>query len=1083
MNRFTHSKVLDKLVPCRYTILLIILILGHWGNGYSMFANEAGLEIDVNFTDFKIKPEVDFGSESIKRISTKVQEITVSGTILDSEGIPLPGANVLEKGVSNGTQTDFDGNFSLTVSDENAVLVVSFIGFATKEVPLEGRETLNITLEDDAASLDEVVVVGYGTQQKGHLTGAIGSIDMEELDRPTGDFGQAMYGEVAGVRIQNSSGQPGASSRIQIRGITSLSGGSGPLIVIDGTPMPSIDLNTINSSDIASIEILKDAASAAIYGSRAANGVVLVTTKRGSKGEANISVNYTYSIQTIMNEVDMMSGPQYAQAAIDAAQAGWVDSGGDPNAPNTIEARGDYKYTWPEALENPETLWDTDWQDLTSRAAPMHKADISTSGGGENSNYYLSGGVLEQEGMIPTTGYQRYTLNMNGESSLKDWLKVGGMLNVSYDNQSVLQGDAMNTTREYPSIYPEYGNNGYLGGPLSIDGFENHYNILMRADNQGHPYWHLYGFDDDRHSTNTLGKIFTEISLLPGLKFISSFNASYLRNDRKFHEKKDRGVQKIYRGEVFSSMSRSLNYTFTNVLNYDRTWGDHQISAVAGYEYNQRDYYYLSGERDDFDNDLVPYLSGGSVIDNANDDASVYALMSIFGRFNYNFKEKYLISATLRRDGSSRFGPANRWGNFPSISAGWKLSEENFINIPDVVNNLMIRASYGLTGNDGFPNYAWISRMQMTPVAIGNNSSSSYYPSNIENPDLAWERTRQFNIGLDVSLMSNRFTLEANYYNSISDGLLLNVPIPTTSGFGSIFRNIGELETNGFELGLTSRNLVSLNNGLSWTTNLTISKDRSLITKLGPNNAPLQLNRSSMDIINAVGEVPFSFYAYKYDGVYMNQQEIDAHGVEYNFEVHPGDGRYVDINNDGQINADDRTIIGNNQPDFIWGLNNSFSYGNFDLNFAIGGSVGGEIYNAQLRRSIFNHEGRNYVSVLEDRWRSEEEPGDGYHYKLNVDLTGMEKQPSDYWLVSGTYARLRNLTLGYTIPTGYTDSIGIKSARIFFNGTNLLNWQEAETIADPENTTGDNNDAAVAGVQFNSYPTAKTISFGVNVKF
>ncbi|SFN90056.1 SusC/RagA family TonB-linked outer membrane protein [Salegentibacter flavus] len=1011
------------------------------------------------------------------------QEFTVTGTIVDNSGLPMPGATVLERGTNNGTQTDFDGNFTLSVSDENAVLVVSFVGFVTQVVGVEGRQTIDIALVEDAAALDEVVVVGYGTQQKRHLTGSVGSIDMEEISRPVGDFGQAMYGQVPGVKIQNTSGAPGASSRIQIRGITSLSGSSAPLIVIDGVPMPSIDLNNINSADISSIEILKDAASAAIYGSRAANGVVLVTTKQGKPGEPNIAVNYTYSMQNIMTKVDMMNGPQYARASIDAAQNGWVDSGGDPNAPNTIEARGEYKYTWPEALENPESLWDTDWEELYSRVAPMHKVDLSTSGGNEKSRYYLSAGVLDQEGMIVTTDYQRYTLNMNADTKVKEWLKVGGMLNVAYDNRSALEGRAMNAIREYPQIYPEFGNNGYLGGPMSIDGFENHYNILMRANAAGHPYWHLYGYDDDRHSVTTLGNLFTEIDLLPGLKFRSSLNASYTRNDRKFVQKVDAGVESLNRGNVSSNMDRTLNYTLENLFMYDMSFGEHNFAAVAGYEFNQRDYYYLQGQRSDYDNDEVPYLSGGATINNATDNASEYALMSILGRVNYNYSGRYLISATFRRDGSSRFGPDNKWGNFPSVSAGWIISEEGFMENSSVITNLKFRASYGLTGNDGFPDYAWVSRMQMTPLAIGDNTSTSYFPSSVQNPDLAWERTRQVNLGIDLGIMDNRFTLEADYFESVSDGLLLNVPIPTTSGFGSIFRNIGELESHGFELGVSSRNLVSLEDGLNWTTHATFSTERSLITKLGPNDAPLTLSRSNMNIRNAIGEVPFSFFAYDYDGVYMNQAEIDAHGVEYNFPVHPGDGRYKDVNGDGRITADDRTIVGNNQPDFIWGLNNNFHYRNLDFSFQLGGQVGGEIYNAHARRSIFNHEGRNYFAILENRWRSEQEPGDGYHYKLNVDIDGMEKQPSDYWLVSATYLRLRDVTLGYTLGDNHAQSLGVSSARIYLNGVNLLNWQEAETIGDPENTTGSNSDAAVSGVQFNSYPTARTISLGLNINF
>jgi len=1012
-------------------------------------------------------------------------QILVSGTVTDVNGIALPSVTIQEKGTNNGVLTDFDGNFTIAVSSTESILEFNYVGMKSHSKIVGGNTSMNVQMEEDSQSLDEVVVVGYGTQQKRHLTGSIGSIDMEEISRPAGDFGQAMYGKVSGVKIQNSSGAPGASSRIQIRGITSLSGSSAPLIVIDGVPMPTIDLNNINSADIKSIEILKDAASAAIYGSRAANGVVLVTTKQGKAGEPSVTLNYTYSSQKVMNDIDMMSGPQYARASIDAAQAGWVDSGGDPNAPNTIEARGHYKYTWPEALENPETLWDTNWQDLTSRVAPMHKVDLSIAGGDEKSKYYLSAGVLDQEGMILTTDYKRYTMNLKADTKVGGWLKVGGMLNVAYDEQSVLEGRVMHTVREYPPIYPEYGIDGYLGGPttIGIDGFENYYNILLRSNPGGHPYWHLNRYDDDRHGVTTLGNVFAEIDILPGLKYRSSINASYRRYDRKLHEKIDGGVASPSRAQVLSSMSRTLNYTMENLLIYDYTLGNHDISAVAGYEYNQREYYSLEGERRDYDNDLLPYLSAGSTVYNTDDSANEYALMSVFGRLNYNFDGKYLISATLRRDGSSRFGPDNKWGDFPSLSAGWIVSEEDFMQDSQTITSLKLRASYGLTGNDNFSDYAWISRMEMTPVAIGNNSSSSYYPSSIENPDLGWERTRQFNYGVDLGLMNNRFTLEVDYFTSESDGLLLNVPVPTTSGFGSIFRNIGALETNGLELALTSRNLVGLEDGLSWTTQATWSTNRSEITQLGPDNAPLMMNRTYMDIINAVGEVPFSFFAYEYDGVYMNQAEIDAHGVEYNFPVHPGDGRYVDQNGDGKINAEDRTVVGNPQSDFLWALNNTFQYKGFDFSFQLDGSVGGEIFNGSGRRSLFNHGGRNYFALLENRWRSEEDPGDGYHYKLSVDIDGMEKKPSDYWLVSATYTRLRDVTFGYTLTENFAERIGVSSARIYFNGVNLLHWQEAETISDPENTTGSNSDAAVSGVQFDAYPTATTYSLGLNVKF
>jgi hypothetical protein len=350
----------------------------------------------------------------------------------------------------------------------------------------------------------------------------------------------------------------------------------------------------------------------------------------------------------------------------------------------------------------------------------------------------------------------------------------------------------------------------------------------------------------------------------------------------------------------------------------------------------------------------------------------------------------------------------------------------------------------------------------------------------VENPDLAWERTRQLNLGLDVGFLRDRFSLEADFYQSVSDGLLLDVPVPSTSGFNSVLMNIGELETKGMELNLNTHNLVG---ALNWTTQLTYSMNRSLIKQMGPNDAPMIFGRSSMNLINAVGEVPFSFFAYEYDGVYMNQAELDAHDVDYGFQVNPGDGRYRDINGDGVINAEDRTIIGNSQPDFIWAVGNNFRFKNFDFSFQFHGSVGGQIYNAQLRRSIFNHEGRNYFAILENRWRSEEEPGDGYHYKLSVDLNGFEKQPSSYWLVSATYARLRDVTFGYTLPGRYTQRAGIASARMYFNGVNLLNYQAGKSVSDPENTSGSTTDPAVVGVQHNPYPTARIYSLGINIQF
>src|SRR5699024_8315449 len=793
--------------------------------------------------------------------TTLAQNTTISGTVIDaSTDDPIPGVNILVKGTTTGTSTDAEGGFELNVASMQDTLVISFIGYQTQEEPIDGRESISIALEPQAVMGEEMVVIGYGTQEESEITGSVGSIEMNENleSAPVSDFGSIMHGKVAGVQIQSASGQPGQSSTIKIRGVKSLSAGAMPLLVIDGVVMPEYNLSSINTSDIESIEVLKDAASTAIYGSRGSNGVVLVTTKDGGE-EAQVSFSYTYSIQEQMRYVDTMTGPQYAQAAIDAAQHGWIDSGGDPNAPNTIEARGEYKYTWPEALETPEKLWDTDFQKVVSRVAPMHKANLNFSGGNENSNYYISAGFYDQTGIIIETDYQKLNLNMKAESQVGDWLTVGGMTNISRNSANRVDNRLMNAAREYPSIYPVYADNGFLGGPLTVDGFADYYNILMRADNQAHPLWSAYGFDKKYKGFRMLGNVFGEIELLPDLTFTSTVNATYGRNDNRLYEKNEREVESTYRAVANSSMSKRLSYTSENILSYALHRSDHQIDAIAEYEFNHYEYYSLSGSREKFDNDQIPYLSAGSRITDSNDGVSAHNLISFFGRVNYNYLGKYLASISFRRDGSSRFGPERKWANFPSFSAGWRIGDESFMDNVNFLNNLTVRASYGVSGNQDIGNYAWIAPLNRTQTAIGDNLVSTYSVSGIQNPNLTWEKSQQFNIGLDISVLDERIVFEGDVYKTKSDGLLLNVPIPSTTGFTSMLQNIGAVETKGIEFNITTENLRETE--LIWSSSLTFSSNSSVITQLGPEDAPMIMTETYMDIINKVGEKPFSFYA------------------------------------------------------------------------------------------------------------------------------------------------------------------------------------------------------------------------------
>lgn len=1013
------------------------------------------------------------------------QQKTVSGKVTDTRNQPLPGVTVVVKGTTQGTVTNADGEYSLSNIPADATLQFSFVGMKTLEIVVGSQTSIVVVLEEESIGIEEVVAIGYGVQKKRDLTGSVGSIQMDEdlASRPVVDFGQAMYGKIAGVSVLNSSGRPGTSSTIQIRGINSISAGSAPLVVVDGIQLPGYDLNSINSSDIESIEILKDASSASIYGSRGANGVILVTTKSGKSGKSKLQLNYTYSIQEVIRKMDVMDSYEYAEAAIEAAQNGWIEKGGDPKAPNTVAARGKLVYTWPEALEHPESLANTDWQDVVFRVAPMHKVNLSFSGGDQKTQYLVSGGYVNQEGIVITSEYQKYTLNLKVNTEINDWINIGGMLNSIYDHEREPYYRIVEWAVQYPSIYPVYGNNGYLGGPNTLDGFEDYYAVLFRPLN-GHP---LFNIDEDiqHHRFNTIGNLFANFNLLEGLKFRTSFNGFYKRADNTDYYPRDHNMgPSYYRTATFiSNMSRTISYTWENLLTYDKTINNHSFNLMGGYEFNHRDYYWLQAERRDYDNDDIHYLTAGKTIYGANDEANQTTLVSLLGRVNYSYSGKYLFSASFRRDGSSRFGPNSKWGNFPSFAAGWRISEENFMKSLSKISNLKLRASYGLTGNDNFADYRWISQMAQAKVAIGNNILTSYYPASVENPDLAWERTKQLNLGLDLGFFEQRITLEADFYNTLSDNLLLAVPVPSTSGFTSVFTNIGELRNNGFELNLTSHNL---DTKLKWTTQLNFALNRSKIMKLGPDDAPMIYSMDSfgtMQKINKVGEPLFSFYGYQYDGVYMNQTEIDEDPSAY-ASATPGDGRYKDITGEGILNSDDRTIIGNYEPDFTWGVTNTFSYGNFDFSFLFQGAVGGDIYNDDAHRSMLYHEGRNYLGALRDRWRSESNPGDGYHYKLTVNIDGYEKTPSSYWLDDASYFRLKDITIGYNLPKRISSSIGLSNARVFFNGINLFTIADAP-VYDPENfvrSTGFTNPVN-RGVGGSTYPSAKIYSFGVNVEF
>lgn len=1008
----------------------------------------------------------------------------VTGIVRDSRGEPIIGANVVVKGTTQGTITDIDGNFSIADVPDNATLQVSYIGFNTKEIALKGKTDVIVALNEDTQVLDEVVVIGYGVQKKRDLTGAVGAVKMDEdvLSSPAVDAGQALAGRIAGVQVMSASGRPSASSTVQIRGINSVTASQAPLVVVDGIQMPDFDLNLIPTSNIESIDILKDAASSAIYGSRGTNGVILITTKKGYEGKGKINFGYKFSVLQPIKKVDVMNAAEYAEAAKDAIQNAWIEDGGDPNAPNTIEARGDYKYTWPEVFDHPESLpYDTDWQDEIYQNAPMHQVDLSYSWGNKNSNFSSTLGVVRQDGVVITSTYQKYNLSLQASTKIRDWFQIGGMMTAIYDREREPFSRTIEWAVQYPPIYPVYGKNGWLGEPTTTEGFENYNSLLFRARN-GHP---LYCIDWELYTKRfkNYGNAFIALDIIDGLQFKTTFNYYINRSDRDEFQPKDHnmGPNAMDAGYGYKKWDRMLYLTSENLLTYNKEFGKHGISALVGYEANYRQAESVTAARTNYENDLIHYVGAGLDLSAATDTDVETARISWFGRAQYSYDGKYMLSASLRRDGSSRFGTNNKWGYFPSVSGAWRLSEENFWEpFRKIANTFKIRASYGVTGNDGISDYSWIANLSKGKIVYGETAASTYYPGKLGNPDLKWERLQQLNVGLDLGLFQNRIMVEADWYRSYCDGLLLNVPIPATSGFNTELRNIGELENKGIELNLTTHNLVG---EFQWQTVFNISRNRSKVLSLGADDAPILFypgNAGQLGLITQVGRQLYEFYGYNYLGVIMDEKELAAAAKYPGIDV--GYGKYEDVNGDGQINSDDRTTLGQNVPKFIWGMTNTFKYKNFDLSFLIQGAHGQKIYDMNIIRSTYYHEGRNYLQAMENRYRSPEEPGDGWYPKLNRNTNHYETQGSSFWLTDGSYVRLKNVTLGYTLPKSLTERLDIGTTRFFFNGTNLLTFTDYPGV-DPESFKNNATEARRRGTSDNQYPTAKVFTIGVNVEF
>ena len=1044
----------------------------------------------------RIRSVCSFVLLSLISFTAFAQTTTVTGTVTDEVG-PMPGVTVLLKGTSNGVVTDFDGNYTITDVPADGVLVYSYVGFVTQEIPVSGRSEIDVTLESDVSTLDEVVVIGYGTMKRSDVTGAMVSVSSESIEEsvPT-TIDQVLQGRAAGVQIQQNSGAPGASSSIRIRGISSISGSNEPIFVIDGV---IVDSNTgqtgqnafasINPSDIASIDILKDASATAIYGSRAANGVIQITTKRGQAGEMRINFDTYVGFQELPTKLDLLNLREYAIHKNTRADLNIVEQ--DPN------------FIRPDLLGE-----GTDWQEEMFTQAMMESYNLSVSGGSEKSSFSMSIGYLDQEGIALGSSFDRLNLRGLFDTQVKEYLKTGINFAFSNINQNTTFSDQsliLTALKQTPNVAVRNAE-GTFDGPVTDEFVQN--NPVGLASIR----------ENRNENANLRANTYAELEIIEGLRLKTEYSMDYsFNNGYTFNPSYTFGAIVNDVREGTRSKFYSKNYAFRNLLTYDRSFGIHTVNAMFGQEYQEWFWENLTGYRTGYLTNTATDLSLGDPLTARNSNVSSRtALSSYFARAFYSFDERYLLTGTLRYDGSSQFAAENRWDWFPSVALAWRISNEEFLVDNDVINNLKLRLGYGAVGNQGVPNNAYTSVYGASATPFG----AGLLAINTANPDLEWETTYSTNLGLDLNMFNNRIEFIADVYTKKTDNLLLEAPYPDyagTAGIGSTsppWVNIGSLENKGIELTLNTVTVAS--DDFTWRTNLVYTLNRNevlgLTTDTGIYDETLQ-SGSDITIVTrtAVGRPIGQFYGYKVIGrfeeatdfYYRNEAgEIVPTALPEGLSIGEngvwiGDYIFEDINNDGVINEQDRDYIGNPHPDFSFGIGNSFSYKGFDLNVQLSGVYGNEVANYQRR---FLENPRENTNLLQSALGYAElgliDPEGPVDYRNVEIVSGDPFMPriaassaastsnfrfSDRFLEDGSYLRIQNVSFGYTFPTDWVDQVGLYNVKLYTNLQNLYTFTNYSGY-DPE-VGALNQNILLTGVDNGRYPSPRIYTLGLNVNF
>lgn len=997
-------------------------------------------------------------TEAIKDLHAQQQAKTVTGTVTDVSGEPIIGANIRIKGTTTGTITDIDGNFSIE-AEPQSVIEVSYIGYLTQETVINNQKSIRFLLKEDTKTLDEVVVIGYGVQKKADLTGSVANINTEKLNtQSNANIGQALQGKIAGVDIVSQGGAPGSGTRIMVRGIGTLNNAS-PLYIVDGMYMNSID--HINPNDIASIDVLKDASSAAIYGSRAANGVIIVTTKEGSntEGKPIIDLSVNLGISTASKFLDMLDAKGWAEVTTIARQAI-----GKP----ALDMATD--------LANKP---DNDWQDIMFRPALMQNYNLAVKGGGKYSTYYTGLGYFNQDGIVKGTNYQRY--NIQSKNDYKRGIFSAGtnlIISFSHDKplHQELRGGMIGTIlQSVPTLekYDDTREGGYGGT----------YGDVV---NIPHP---LAIIDDnimDRYNENVkiFANLYAQIQLFKGLKYKLNLTPDFsFERYKNYLNKYDFGLATNSITQLTERQRRRRNILVENLLTFDRTFGEHKISALAGYTYQDSRFRHIQAYGEGLPQGLEEI--DAATTNRSNEGNSWRSVLtSILGRVFYSYQNKYLFTATIRRDGSSKFGKNNRYGYFPSFSLGWNVAEEKFMENVHWLDQLKLRGGYGVLGNQEIDNYQYSSTITTGINYPDGNGGllQGAFPKNFANPDIKWEETAMTNVGIDFMAFNNRLSLTADYYVKNTKDILLTVPIPISSGGANDpIRNAGKIRNNGFEFNLGWMD--QPNPDISYGINLIGSFNKNKVIAMGSESGSIKGGSTNQNITTSETKAGYPIGGYwliSTAGYFNSQEEVDAYakdGKKIQPAAEPGDIKFVDANNDGVINDDDRVFQGSPFPDFTFALNGNMRYKNFDLSIGLQGVLGNKIYNATRQTLEDVTKGSNFLASCLDYWTPENK--NASHPRLTWDDPNRNtRAESDRYLENGSYLRLRSVQLGYTFPQTWFKG-AIQHARVYINAENLF------TITSYSGYSPDVNadNANYRGFDNFIYPTNRTFMLGLNVTF